>query len=158
MRPALSLSRGTHASALNARSLARSRWSMGSACRTRLSQPSARTTCAHAMESTPTTHVEAAPAPTSAISSARNPLSSPPSLAPLQTSRTHLTSRAPAKTSSLSVVVPCLFCGRRRALAMSVASVSFASSPVTQDNPRFVPFPWMDLYLLLSQKMVGHYR
>jgi hypothetical protein len=44
------------------------------------SQPSARTTHMHAVDSTPTMHAEATPAPTQAISSCSHPTPSPSSL------------------------------------------------------------------------------
>jgi hypothetical protein len=45
----------------------------------------------------------------------------------------------------LFVVVSRPFCCRRRALAVSVASVSFALSPMTRDTPRFAPSPSISL-------------
>lgn len=49
------------------------------------------------------------------------------------------TMRMPEETSPSSVVVSCLYRGRRRVLAMSVALVSFASPDATRDTPQFAP-------------------
>ena len=42
-------------------------------------------------------------------------------------------------------MVLCSFCGRRRALAVSVSSVSYAPLPATRDTPRFAPFPFVSI-------------
>jgi hypothetical protein len=99
-------------------------------------------TRAHAVDSAPMTHAEAAPTPTPTIFVCLHPTRSPPSLthalAELQhLPRTHVHQRSPAVVRrGLGLVSrPWQF------LAVSVASVSFASTPATRDAPRFAPSP-----------------
>jgi hypothetical protein len=86
---------------------------------------------------------EAAPAPPRPFLAACTPLPLPlPHSDLVQSSRTHPTPRALERTSlSSTAVVSCLFRGHRRALVVSIASVSFASMPTTWDTPRFTPSP-----------------
>jgi hypothetical protein len=109
---------------------------------------STRTTRAHAVGSAPMTHAEVAPAPPRPFLAARTHSLSPsltrtPYRAPALTSP-HA-ARAPMKKSPPSVVVPCLFCGRHRALIVSAIPVSLASSPATRETPRFAPSPSISL-------------
>jgi hypothetical protein len=85
--------------------------------------------------------------PTRAIFSGPHSTPSPPPSLATHAELPHSphTVRAPEKTSSSSTMVLCLFHGRHRALTVSVASVSFASTPATQDTPWFTPSPSIPL-------------
>jgi hypothetical protein len=90
------------------------------------SQLSTGTTCAHdARRGRAHPHIWSflAPAPT--------PSSLPSLTPPAELPHSPHVMRAPAKTPLSSAIIPCMFCGRRRALSVYVASVSFASSPAT---------------------------
>jgi hypothetical protein len=98
---------------------------------------------AHVVDSTPTTHAKASPAPTRPFLAARTPLLPPPSLVHSQGSSSHLTLRAHKR--SPAAVRRGLVLGRRRDLTASVVPVSFASTPATLDAPRFTPPPSISL-------------
>jgi hypothetical protein len=101
----------------------------------------------HAVDSTPMTHAEAAPAPTPPrpFLAARTPLALPP---PSRTQRTlapashHVHTRGDPQPFAM---VSDLFRGHHRVPAMSVTLVSFASTPATRYAPRFAPSPSMSI-------------
>jgi hypothetical protein len=85
------------------------------------------------------------PPPRSFLVLAPTPSSLPSLAPPAELPHSPHITHVPAKTSPLSVVISCVFCSRCRALAVYVASVSFALSPATWDTPRFAPFPYISL-------------
>jgi hypothetical protein len=98
------------------------------------------------VESAPTTHVEAAPVPPWPFSSCpvRRSLSSPLTLARAALN-TRLAQPTHPGSSTGARRGPPPFSGHCRAIAVPVASVSFASSPATRDIPRFAPSPSISL-------------
>jgi hypothetical protein len=99
---------------------------------------------AHVVDFAPTTHAEAVPAPPQPFLAACTPLSlPPPSPMHSQGSNTHLAQCAHQR--SPTAVVSGLFRDRRRVPIMSVALVSFASTPATRDALRFTPSPSISL-------------
>jgi hypothetical protein len=73
---------------------------LGHACQPCPPQPSARTTHAHAVDSAPTMHTKATPAPTRPFLAARTPTPSPPSFTHSQSSSTHLAPRAHQRSAA----------------------------------------------------------
>jgi hypothetical protein len=121
-------------------------------CGPRLSEPSPRTTHAlrrgRAHDRAFSSHAPTRPSLFWSLHTLTRP---PPSCALSRAPSPSLSLCARAREArrglSLFAVVSCSFCGRRQALAGSIASVSSAPSPATRDTPRFTPFPSVSLGL-----------